>query len=256
MDIATILGFLLGFTFIGIAITMHGSLKDFVDLPGALVAFGGSFSALFINFPLKKVTGVFGVVKNCFLVKLAEPYEEIRLLTELATVARRDGLLSLEKQMANLKDPFMIRGLEMVIDGSPKEKLEEVLNIELNCIQERHSTGKKIFDQLGASLPAFGMVGTLIGLIQMLHELDDPTKIGAGMAVAMVTTFYGAFVANLVFLPLAGKLEARSKEEILIRELMIQGLGALVQGETPRAMEAKLKAFLEPKARDREAAAA
>src|SRR5439155_25127802 len=111
----------------------------------------------------------------------------------------------------------------------------------------------KIFDQLGASLPAFGMVGTLIGLIQMLHELDDPAKIGAGMAVAMVTTFYGAFVANLVFLPLAGKLEARSKEEILIRELMIQGLVALAEGEAPRAMEAKLKAFLAPKSRQIEA---
>ncbi len=148
-----------------------------------------------------------------------------------------------------MKDPFLIRGLEMVIDGTAKEKLEEVLSIELQCIKERHGTGKKIFDQLGASLPAFGMVGTLIGLIQMLHELDDPTKIGAGMAVAMVTTFYGAFVANLVFLPLAGKLEARSKEEVLLRELMIHGLVALAEGEAPRAMEAKLQAFLSPKVR-------
>jgi len=249
MDIATILGFVLGLTFITIAITLHGSLTDFIDIPGALVAFGGAFSAILINFPLKKALGVFGVVKNCFLIKLPEPGEEIRRLTELATVARRDGLLALEKQMAEIKDPFMIRGLEMVIDGTPREKLEEVLNIELGCIQERHGTGKKIFDQLGASLPAFGMVGTLIGLIQMLHELDDPTKIGAGMAVAMVTTFYGAFVANLVFLPLAGKLEARSKEEVMIRELMIHGLVALTEGDAPRAMETKLKAFLTPKAR-------
>jgi chemotaxis protein MotA len=252
MDIGTILGFVLGFGFISAAIMMHGSLTDFIDIPGAMVAFGGSTSAIFIMFPMKKALGVFGVVKHCFLFKLANPKEEIARLTELATVARRDGLLALEKRIPDLNDPFLVRGLEMVIDGTPKEKLEEVLNIELQYIQERHTTGKKIFDQLGASLPAFGMVGTLIGLIQMLHELDDPTKIGAGMAVAMVTTFYGAFVANLIYLPLAGKLEARNKEETLLRELMIQGLAALVEGEAPRAMETKLKAFLAPKARESE----
>lgn len=256
MDLATILGFLFGFGFIVVAICLHGSLADFIDIPGALVAFGGSSSALFIHFPMKKVLGVFGVVKNCFFSKLPEPREEIRRLTELAAVARRDGLLALEKQIPDINDGFMVRGLEMVIDGSPREKLEEVLEIELECIQERHATGKKIFEFLGAALPAFGMVGTLIGLIQMLHELDDPTKIGAGMAVAMVTTFYGAFVANLVFLPMAGKLETRSKEEVKLRELMIHGLVALTDGESPRAMEAKLKAFLSPKARQMESSAA
>jgi chemotaxis protein MotA len=179
-----------------------------------------------------------------------DPKDEIRRFAQLATIARRDGLLALEKEVGEIRDPFLTRGLEMVIDGTPKEKLEEVLHIELHHIQERHKTGKMIFDQLGASLPAFGMVGTLIGLIQMLHELDDPTKIGAGMAVAMVTTFYGAFVANLVFLPMGGKLEARSKEEVLIRELMIHGLVAMAEGETPRALESKLQAFLAPKARE------
>src|SRR5689334_4539753 len=119
MDVGTILGFVLGFGFIAVAITMHGSLLDFVDVPGALVAFGGSFSALFINFPIKKVLGVFGVVKNCFLVKLRAPTEQIRMLTELAATARRDGLLSLEKATADITDPFMVRGLEMVVDGTP-----------------------------------------------------------------------------------------------------------------------------------------
>ncbi len=253
MDIGTILGFICGFGFIAAAITMHGSLTDFVDIPGAMVAFGGSFSALFINFPLKKVLGVFGVVKHCFLHHLPEPRAEIKRLGALAAIARRDGLLALEKQLADMDDPFLVRGLELIIDGSPKEKVEEILMIELECIKERHSTGKRIFDQLGASLPAFGMVGTLIGLIQMLRELDDPSRIGAGMAVAMVTTFYGAFVANLIALPLGGKLEARSKEETLLRLLMIQGLVALAEGESPRALESKLKAFLAPKARALEA---
>jgi chemotaxis protein MotA len=249
MDIATILGIVMGFAFVMAAICMHGSLAEFVDVPGAMVAFGGSTSALFIMFPMKKVLGVFGVVKNCFFHKLPEPSTVAVRLTQLATLARRDGLLALERELAEIKDPFLVRGLEMVIDGTTKEKLQDVLALELTYIQERHGFGKKIFDQLGASLPAFGMVGTLIGLIQMLGSLDDPSKIGAGMAVAMVTTFYGAFVANMVYLPMAGKLEARSKEETLLRELIIRGLAALVDGEPPRSMESKLKAFLSPKAR-------
>jgi chemotaxis protein MotA len=253
MDRGTIVGLVLGFAFVSGAILMHGSLLDFVDVPGAMVAFGGSTSALFVMFPAKKVFGVFGVVKQCFLSKLPDPRQEIQRLVKLATIARRDGQLALEKSLADIKDPFLIRGLEMVIDGAPREKLEDALMLELGCIQDRHAMGKKIFDQLGASLPAFGMVGTLVGLIQMLGQLDDPSKIGAGMAVAMVTTFYGAFVANMVYLPLAGKLEARSKEETLLRELMIKGLTSLVDGEVPRAIETKLKAFLAPKHRETEA---
>src|SRR5262249_26204083 len=140
------------------------------------------------------------------------------------------------------------------IDGSPRDKLEEALGIELRCIQERHLTGKRIFEFLGASLPAFGMVGTLIGLIQMLNALDDPSRIGSGMAVARVATFYGALVANLVCLPLAGKLDTRSREETLLRELQIHGLASLLHGETPRTLESKLKAFLAPSARQLEAA--
>jgi chemotaxis protein MotA len=256
MDISTIIGIVLGIGCIVAAILHDGSLKSFVDIPGALICYGGSISSLFIMFPLKKVLGVFGVLRQCFFITLPDPKEEIKRLTDLATVARRDGLLALEKKLPEIKDPFLVRGLEMVIDGTPKEKLEEVLQIELHCIQERHTTGKKIFDQLGASMPAFAMVGTLIGLILMLNKLDDPSSIGSGMAVAMVATFYGAFTANLICLPLAGKLESRNKDETLLRELMIQGLAALVEGEAPRAMETKLKAFLAPKARQIEATAA
>lgn len=256
MDIGTILGFICGFGCIAAAITMHGSLADFIDIPGALVAFGGSCSALFINFPLKKVLGVFALTKQCFLNRLPDPKDEIKRLSNLAYVARREGLLALEKGLPDIQDPFLVRGLELVIDGSPREKIEEALETELECIKERHATGKKIFDTLGASLPAFGMVGTLIGLIQMLRDLDDPSRIGAGMAVAMVTTFYGALLANLIFLPLGGKLEARSKEETLVRSLMIQGLVAVAEGEAPRVLEAKLKAFLAPKARALDTSAA
>ena len=250
MDLGSILGLIMGFAFVAAAIMMHGSLSDFVDIPGAMVAFGGSFSAILIAFPMHKVLSIFGIVKHVFLNRVPDPKEEIKRFSEYATLARRDGLLGLEKQLQNVKDPFLKRGMEMVIDNTPHDKLEEVLHIELHGLEERHALGKKIFDQLGAMLPAFGMVGTLIGLIQMLGSLDDPSKIGAGMAVAMVTTFYGAFVANILFLPMAAKLDARSKEETKVRELMILGLVGLLEQESPREIESRLNAFLAPKARE------
>ena len=250
MDLGTTLGTVMGFVFIATAITIHGRLSDFLDLPGALVAFGGSFSALFIYFPPRKVLGIFSVIGKCLFNKVPDPRAEIRRFTEYASIARRDGLLALEKRGIGSADPFLVRGLEMVIDGTPRDKIQQILQIELGCIHERHAVGKRMFDQLGASLPAFGMVGTLIGLIQMLNKLDDPSQIGSGMALAMVTTFYGAFAANMVFLPLAGKLETRSNEETMVRELMIQGLMALTEGDSPRTMEGKLKAFLAPQARE------
>lgn len=256
MDISTLVGFLLGFSCLIVAIMMHGNITDFVDVPGALVTFGGASAALFITFPLQKVLGVFSVVKHCFLDRLPEPQEEVRRLAELATTARRDGLLALEKNLAEIDDPFLVRGLEMVIDGTAKEKLMEILRLEVDNIQSRHLSGKKIFEQLGYSLPAFGLVGCLVGLIQMMKSLDDPSNIGRGMAVAMVGTFYGVFTANFIAMPLAGKLDNRSREEVLLRELMIHGLVALVEGESPRALEIKLKTFLAPKHREEEAPAA
>ena len=249
MDFGTTLGAIMGFGFVITAMSLHGRLSDFFDFPGALVAFGGSFSALFIYFPPRKVLGIFSVILKCVFNRIPEPRAEIQRFMGYAAIARRDGVLALEKQISGNTDPFLARGLQMVIDGTPREKIQHILEIELGCIEERHGLGKRMFEQLGASLPAFGMVGTLIGLIQMLNKLDDPSQIGSGMALAMVTTFYGAFAANMVCLPLAGKLETRSKEETLVRELMIQGLMALTEGDSPRALEAKLKAFLAPGAR-------
>lgn len=256
MDMGTSIGALMGFVVIVAAILIGGNPRDFIDIPGALVAFGGSFSALFIYFPAQKVLGIFSVLGKCFTTTGPDPKTETKRFTEFALIARRDGLLALEQQIPTLTDPFLIRGLEMVIDGAAREQIEETLHIELSCIQERHAVGKRMFDQLGASLPAFGMVGTLIGLIHMLNKLDDPAQIGSGMAVAMVTTFYGALVANLICLPVAGKLEARSKEETMVRELMIQGLLALTEGDAPRTMEDKLKAFIPPPLRAMESKAA
>jgi chemotaxis protein MotA len=256
VDIATIIGIILGSGMILGSILLGGSLGDFIDVPSIGIVGGGALSALLIAFPLKQVLAAFSIAKQTFFVRVPDLREELKRFSELAGIARRDGLLGLESRMADVKDPFLKRGMEMVIDNSPVEKVQEVLSTELACIQNRHSLGKKVFEQLGALLPAMGMVGTLIGLIQMLTKLDDPSKIGAGMAVAMITTFYGALGSNLFALPMANKLDLRSKEESNVREMMIAGFCALLEGDGPRAVETKLSVFLAPKVRESQPQAA
>lgn len=245
MDLATVFGLILGVLLVvGSILVGGGGLGPFVDIPSLMIVVGGSFAALFINFPMGKVLGVFAVVKKCFTTKLPAVADVIEQFKGFATTARRDGLLALEQAMADIEDKFLRRGLELVVAGVSKEDLEANLETEIGTVEQRHQTGKKIIDSIAAAAPAFGMIGTLIGLVQMLRTLDDPSKIGGGMAVALLTTLYGAVIANLFCIPLAGKLEARSQEEIMVRELMVYGLVSLVEGHPPRAVEDRLVAFL------------
>ena len=250
MDIATIVGLTSGIMLVLGAILMgSGGLTPFINYPSMMITIGGSFAALLINFPLSSCLGVFGVVKNCFTQKLPSPSEVIEQFKDLSTIARRDGLLALEGKTDEITDEFMSRGLGLVVGGTSKEEVQTILETELSYIDERHRLGKKIIDALGSAAPAFGMVGTLIGLVQMLRTLDDPSKIGGGMATALLTTLYGAILANLFCIPLAGKLEARNKEEIMVRELIIAGLVSIVEGQSPRVVEGRLVAYISPKIR-------
>lgn len=251
MDIATIIGLFLGFGLILTSIAIGGGsgLGAFVDGPSLMITVGGSFAALLINFPLKTCLSALSVIKKCFLTKLPETPQVIAQFKELATVVRKDGMLALEQELEKVDDDFMKRGLEIVISGATDEQIRNVLETELSSIESRHATGKQIVDSTGAAAPAFGMIGTLVGLVQMLQSLDDPSQIGGGMAVALLTTLYGAIIANVACIPLAGKLEARSKEEVCVRELMITGLVGLAEGLAPRAIEDNLVAYLSPKNR-------
>lgn len=250
MDIATIIGMILGVGLILTSIALGGGgLTPFIDLPSMMIVFGGAIAASLINFPLKNVFGTFSVVLKCFLFKLPGPLETIQQFKKFAEVVRKDGLLALEDQAAAVKDDYMRRGLEALISGVPAEDVARTLEIELAYIEQRHLGGKKIIDACGAAAPAFGMIGTLIGLVQMLRSLDDPSQIGGGMAVALLTTLYGALVANVACIPLAGKLETRNQEETMLRELMIRGITLLGEGESPRVVEEKLLSFVSPKAR-------
>lgn len=256
MDIATIVGLILGVGLVIGSIFMGGGgLGPFINVPSMMITIGGSIAALLINFPLKTVLGVASVVKNCFMVRLPTTGETIEQFREFATIARRDGLLSLEGQVAEIGDVFLKRGMELVISGTAKDDLLQVLETEITYIEQRHQTGKKIVEATAAAAPAFGMIGTLIGLVQMLRSLDDPSQIGVGMATALLTTLYGALIANLFCIPLAGKLEARSQEEVLIRELMSSGLVSLTEGQAPRSIEERLLAYISPSKRPRDEAA-
>lgn len=257
MDIATVIGVLLGAGLILGSIAMGGALSPFIDVPSLMITVGGSIAAILINFPLQKAIGVIGVFKKCFFTSLPPSQTVIDDFMKYATIARRDGLLALEGELEGIKDEFLTRGMEMVIGGSSKEEIVAMLETEVSYVEQRHQVGKKVVDAIAAAAPAFGMIGTLIGLVQMLRTLDDPSKIGIGMATALLTTLYGAVIANLFCIPLAGKLESRSQEEIMIRELMISGLSSLVEGHAPRVVQERLVAFLSPSTRpDKNAQAA
>ena len=251
MDIATIVGILVGALLLGWSIMSSAgeSAGVFINVPSLLIVFGGAASAVLISFPLKNVLGMFGVVRKTLQQKSRSPVKLIKDLVSYAEVARRDGILSLENLTKEIDDEFIVKGIQMAVDGTDPELIEQIMTSELESLEERHSSGKALLDALGKYAPAFGMIGTLIGLVVMLANLDDPDKIGPGMAVALITTLYGAIAANLVFIPMADKLEKRSGEEILLKTIVIKGVMSIQSGDNPRIVEQKLKTFLPPSLR-------
>ena len=244
MDISTIIGIIAGTGLLLWAITGKSELGPFSDAGSVAIVLGGAFSAVLISFPLKNLLGGGKVVKNCFFSKPADPNAIIADMVKYAEVARRDGILALENVTAEIKDPFLVTGIQMAVDGSDPDLIEAILMSELESVEERHSDGKAIFEAIGRYAPAFGMVGTLIGLVIMLGEMDDPSKIGPAMAIALLTTLYGAVVANLFALPMADKLGLRSREELFLKMIMIKGVMAIQSGDNPRIVEQKLTTFL------------
>lgn len=250
MDIATIVGILAAFGLTLVAIFMGGGLGMFVNIPSMMIVVGGTLGATLINYPLKEVMGLMGVAKNAAFAKSHSPEDIIKRLVDFAQITRREGILALQNQVENLEDPFLKKGITLAIDGLEPEVISSVLDIELEFIEERHRLGAEIFTTMGGFAPAFGMVGTLIGLVQMLVNMDDPKTIGPAMAVALLTTFYGVILANICFLPVAGKLKTRSKEEVLIKQLVSEGIRSIQAGDNPRIVESKLHAFVAPKQRE------
>jgi chemotaxis protein MotA len=246
MDIATIIGIVVGLVLIFSAILSSGNLTTFWHVPSLMITIGGTMAATFINYPMSQIISVTRVLRNAFRKDLMRPAAVISLLVSFADKARREGLLALEEEAEELDDAFFKKGIQLVVDGSDPELVRSILETELSFLEERHRLGQSIFLTMGNLAPAFGMVGTLIGLINMLRELDSPDNIGPSMALALITTFYGVLFANLICVPVAGKLAIRSEQEILVKELIIEGVLSIQAGENPRIVEEKLKAFLSP----------
>jgi chemotaxis protein MotA len=250
VDIATIIGLLLGFGCVIGAIITGGDPSVFIHVPSMLIVVGGMLAGTFVHFTMKQVLGIMPIVKKTLLFKLPSQAEMVQDMVDYSAVCRRDGPLALEKELATVNDPFVLQAMRMVVDGQESEAIETALDSEIRYLQERHSDGKKIMEFMGAAGPAFGMIGTLIGLVAMLQNLSDPSGLGAGMAVALITTFYGALLANVIFIPLAGKLGIRSKEETLMREMVVQGVLGISAGESPTLVRERMQAFMSVRKRE------
>jgi chemotaxis protein MotA len=250
LDIATILGLFLGIGFTIWGIMTSGSLGDYWHLPSVIITLGGTIAATLIAYPLDDIFKLGKVFQKTFSYKIASANEMIEEIISLANIARKEGLLSLEEYGSNLDDEFLKKGIMLIVDGTDPELVRNILETELLFLEERHSQGQGILESMGSSAPAFGMLGTLIGLVNMLQKMDDPKAIGPNMSVALITTFYGSALANIIFLPLAQKLKVKSKSEVLVKELMIEGLLAIQAGENPRIIEEKLKTFIPPEMRN------
>jgi chemotaxis protein MotA len=250
MDIATIVGVLLGFFVVVGAIVVGGGWQSFVHIPSLAITIGGMLCATLIHFSLPQFLGIFSVVKKTIVTKIPPPSELIQNMVNFAAINRRDGALALEQEIPKINDMFFVKGLQMLVDGQESEAIRDLLSLEIEKLQDRHSTGKKILEFMGAAAPAFGMIGTLIGLVQMLKNLSSPDQIGAGMAVALLTTFYGAFTANLICIPLAGKLGIYSKAETTAKEMIVEGVCAIAQGDSPTVIREKMQAFVSQSRRE------
>ncbi|GIW98604.1 MAG: flagellar motor protein MotP [Pirellulaceae bacterium] len=250
MDITSLIGFLLAVGLIlGSILLGSAPFTAFIDVPSILVVFGGAMAAGMMAFPLKSFLALPMVFKKAFLNKQEDLVEIINQLVALAEVARRDGLLALESKMEEIENPVIRSGLQMAVDGNDAETIEAVMRSEMEAMARRHKEGKSILDQLARFAPAYGMIGTLMGLIMMLSDMSDPSSIGAGMAVALITTLYGAIAANVAFQPFAEKLGLLSKYELNAMELVVRGVLAIQSGESPRALEQRLLTYIHPKKR-------
>jgi chemotaxis protein MotA len=247
MDIATVIGLVAGSVILLAAIILGGSAGIFVNIPSILIVLGGTVATAFIRFSMSDVINSIKVALNAFFVKLSVPQEVIQEIVNLANIARKNGLIVLEQQPIN--DPFLKKAIMYCVDGHEAEFIEEVLKKEVSLTVERHEVGQNVFKGMGDSAPAFGMIGTLVGLVQMLASMEDAASIGPAMAVALLTTLYGAVIANLFCIPLADKLALRSQEEERNRKLIVEGVLGILKGLNPRVMEEFLETFLPPKER-------
>lgn len=244
MEKTTIIGILAGFSCIAISILIDGDLASFFNVPSIFIVFGGVIASTIVSYPKKALKSLKIVFQNAFKAKTIDLNDDIDLVIRIANVARREGLLALEDALSDIDNPFLQKGVMLIVDGADAELVKNVLETEIAFIEDRHGQGQAIVMSMSSFSPAYGMIGTLIGLINMLKDLSDMNTLGPNMAVALITTFYGVVLANLVFTPIAKKLKAHSDMECLQKELYLEGLLSIQDGENPRIIKDKLTAFI------------
>ncbi|SPF80100.1 motility protein A [Pseudoprimorskyibacter insulae] len=246
MDIATLIGFLGAIGMIIGAMISAGGLGPFIDVPSILIVFGGAFFAVMYTAPMGVFLGSFGAMAKAFMPKAPKMDLLIETMVELSNIARKDGMMALEGK--DVPDKFLGKGLQMLIDGADEQKMAKAMNMEIDAMKARHAGNQGVIKAWVDIAPAMGMIGTLIGLVQMLGNMADPKAIGPAMAVALLTTLYGAFIANVLFGPMNTKLEGYTADEVVYREMVIEGLRGIAKGESGRNVQDNMVAILPPKA--------
>lgn len=250
MDIGTIIGLVVVLAAVVIGIVVGGDPMALIDVVSIFIVLVGTLGAVIMGFPLSRMLKIHTVILKSFFSTPPDPVAIIKDLVKYAEVARREGILSLENMTADMKDPFIVRGIKMAVDGTDPELIKQIMDTELEAMMDRHSGGKAILDAVGKYAPAYGMIGTLLGLIFMLQSMDDPAAIGPGMAVALITTLYGAMLANMFTGPIGEKLVAKDAEEVMIKNIIISGVISIQSGDNPRVVQAKLATYLPPSLRE------
>jgi len=250
MDLMTVIGLLVTWVLVIAAMMQGGNGMAYVNFPSILITVGGTSGAMIATCPADRVKIAMGIIKSAFISHNKDMVVLVQTIVSFAEKARREGLLSLEGSAAELTDnEFLRKSIQLVVDGTDPELVRAILDTEIGILESRHVANKSLIDTGAELAPAFGMIGTLVGLIAMLGDLTNVDALGPGMAVALITTLYGSMMANMVFIPLSKKLAVRSGEEVLSLELMVEGILAIQAGENPRIVEEKLKVYLPPKQR-------
>jgi len=249
MDLATIIGLVAAFGLIFVPIIISGMISSFIDVGSMMIVIGGAFAAALASYSLQEFLTLGKLIMKTIKVDNYDFGGTVDKLVELSEKARREGILALEKEFGSIDNVFMKKAIQLAVDGNEVDAIEGVMGNEIDNIEQRHKVGHDMFSNLGSYAPAFGMIGTLVGLVQMLQALDDPANIGAGMAIALITTFYGSVLANAMFIPMGKKLEGNTQKELLLKNLILAGIISIQNGDNPRVLRDKLETYLPPKMR-------
>jgi chemotaxis protein MotA len=250
LDVATLIGLAITFGTFFVGLFMSGSIGQYIDVPSLVIVFGGTVGASILAVDMATIKAVPGMVKLILRKQRVDALGIMAQLVRYAEMARREGILSLDKELKNIEDPFIQKAVQLLVDGTEPELIRDILETEIIFLEQRHQNGIRYFNICAALAPAFGFLGTLIGLIAMLAKLSEPDKLGPAMAVALVTTLYGVILSNMVFIPFAEKLKGKHEEEVLVKEMVIEGVMSIQSGDNPRMVEEKLKTFLPPSLRE------